>query len=181
MASYKITTQATVEPLTLAEVKLHLRVDHDDEDSMIGLYMKAARQHAERFLGLSLAAQSVQYVLANNETPRDEWRMYEPRQPNIIELPLSPVASIESVTDGVDPYDHTANLLIFPATIRCESIPEVLVIDYTTEPLVEEDIRLALLLIIHTMYETRGAPEPDTLDRISEAYLRAHRVNKGMA
>jgi hypothetical protein len=181
MASYKITTQATVEPLTLEEVKLHLRVDHDDEDSMIGLYMKAARQHAERFLGLSLAAQSVRYVLTNNELPRDEWLMYEPRRPNVIELPLSPVATIESVTDGVNPYTHTANLLVFPATVEVESIPDTLVISYTTTPLVEEDIRLALLLIIHTMYETRGAPEPDTLDRISEAYLRAHRVDKGMA
>lgn len=181
MASYKITTQATVEPLTLEAVKLHLRIDHDDEDSMIVLYTKAARQHAERFLGLSLAAQSVRYVLTSNEFPSDEWRMYESRQPNVIELPLSPVFSIESVTDGVDPYDHTANLLVFPATVEVESIPETLVINYTTEPLIEEDIRLALLLIIHTMYETRGAPEPDTLDRISEAYLRAHRVNKGMA
>ncbi len=181
MASYKITTQASVEPLTLDEVKLHLRVDHDDEDSMIGLYLKAARQHAERFLGLSLASQSVRYVLTNNELPRDEWLMYEPRQPNLIELPLSPVATIESVTDGVNPYPYMANLLIFPATVEVESIPDTLVISYTTIPLVEEDIRLALLLIIHTMYQTRGAPEPETLDRISEAYLRAHRVNKGMA
>ena len=37
--------------LTLAEVKLHLRVDHNAEDSLIQQYMAAAHDQVEQFLG----------------------------------------------------------------------------------------------------------------------------------
>ena len=37
--------------LTLAEVKLHLRVDHNAEDSLIQQYMLAAHDQVEQFLG----------------------------------------------------------------------------------------------------------------------------------
>ena len=37
--------------LTLAEVKLHLRVDSDAEDSLIQQYMAAAHDQVEQFLG----------------------------------------------------------------------------------------------------------------------------------
>lgn len=37
--------------LTLAEVKLHLRVDHNAEDSLIQQYMSAAHDQVEEFLG----------------------------------------------------------------------------------------------------------------------------------
>ena len=37
--------------LTLAEVKLHLRVDSDAEDSLIQQYMAAAHGQVEQFLG----------------------------------------------------------------------------------------------------------------------------------
>ena len=37
--------------LTLAEVKLHLRVDHNAEDSLIQQYMAAAHDQVEEFLG----------------------------------------------------------------------------------------------------------------------------------
>lgn len=37
--------------LTLSEVKLHLRVDHNAEDSLIEQYMAAAHDQVEQFLG----------------------------------------------------------------------------------------------------------------------------------
>ena len=37
--------------LTIAEVKLHLRVDSDAEDSLIQQYMAAAHDQVEQFLG----------------------------------------------------------------------------------------------------------------------------------
>lgn len=37
--------------LTLAEVKLHLRVDSDAEDALIAQYMAAAHDQVEQFLG----------------------------------------------------------------------------------------------------------------------------------
>lgn len=37
--------------LTLSEVKLHLRVDHNAEDALIQQYMAAAHDEVEQFLG----------------------------------------------------------------------------------------------------------------------------------
>lgn len=43
------------EPITLAEARLHLRVDHIDEDALIAVLITAAREAAEHQIGGSLA------------------------------------------------------------------------------------------------------------------------------
>jgi hypothetical protein len=51
----------------------------------------------------------------------------------------------------------------------------------TDESAFEQDINLAMLLLINHMYDNRGMVESMTVERIEEAYLRHHRVAKGMA
>lgn len=43
------------EPITLAEAKLHLRVDHAEEDALIGSLITTAREAAEHQLGGKLS------------------------------------------------------------------------------------------------------------------------------
>lgn len=49
------------EPISLAETKLHLRVDFDDDDTLIESLITAARQYAEQLTGRTLVASQWQY------------------------------------------------------------------------------------------------------------------------
>src|SRR5688572_29997630 len=69
------------EPLTLAEAKLYLRVDHTNEDALIGDMIVAARMTAESWLKRSLISQA--------------WKLsYDDGIPDIVWLPMGPVSSI---------------------------------------------------------------------------------------
>ena len=54
----KVSVEPVVEPITLTEAKAHLRVDHADEDDLIDILRKGAREVAESHLNRSLITQS---------------------------------------------------------------------------------------------------------------------------
>jgi len=83
--SVKIITQPASEPVTLAEAKLHLRVDTNDEDTLISAFITAAREVCEHRTGRSLMTQTREVVL-------DDFPEYDS-----IELQFPPVQSITSV------------------------------------------------------------------------------------
>ena len=61
MAGLDLVTAPADEPVTLEAAKLHLRVEADDEDSMIAVYLAAARNHVETFLKSSLLETAWRY------------------------------------------------------------------------------------------------------------------------
>ncbi len=72
------------EPVTLAEIKAHLRIAHPDEDALISSLSVAARQAVEVRGQLALIAQ--------------QWRFsFDALKDTIIELPVAPVISIDGV------------------------------------------------------------------------------------
>lgn len=55
----------------LATARLHLRIDGDDEDALVGLYLQAAKDHAAQFLNRAIYADEAalaEAVLAGDTT-----------------------------------------------------------------------------------------------------------------
>lgn len=77
--------------LTTAAAKAHLRVDHSDDDTLIGSLAQAAH---------NMVAQMTGRVLTE-----EEWTVSVPYVTGDLELPLCPVRSL----DGVSYYDAAGN------------------------------------------------------------------------
>ena len=73
------TSAPAVEPLSVAETKTFLRVDHSDEDTLIGYMIKTAREVCERFTNRQLITAT--YTLKLNAFPGGDGRLYFSRSP----------------------------------------------------------------------------------------------------
>jgi len=58
--AWKVTTKPTVEPVTLAEAKAHLKVTYTNEDSLITAMIQAAREEAENYTQLAFVEQTIE-------------------------------------------------------------------------------------------------------------------------
>ena len=95
--SLALTQPPVGEPVSLADAKAHLRVDHDAEDGLIGHLIAAARAHLEESLGRAMITQGWTWWL-------DAWP-----QGYAVPLPIAPVQSIEVVR--LYGADDTASVL----------------------------------------------------------------------
>ncbi len=84
--TYALIDPPSAEPLTLAEVKAHLRLDGGDEDALLLSLIRTAREFIEGETGLCLIAQS--------------WRLYLDHWPKdgVIPILKSPLQAILSIT-----------------------------------------------------------------------------------
>jgi uncharacterized phiE125 gp8 family phage protein len=165
--SYTILSVDGFEPVSLESAKNHLRVDIRDDDDMIEEYISAARSHCERFTGLAFVEQSIRLTAKKAKS---------------IELPLSPVADIVSVLNGADPVAYAADLDSVPAVLTFENAPDSFTVTYRTGlSKVNPTVKVAILMMVHQMYEHRGEVPQNAIERVEEAYLRPMRVNLGMA
>ncbi len=80
-----LTSGPLVEPVALLEAKAHLRVDHNDEDTLISSLIITSRLHIEASLGLGLITQSWSLFL-------DDWP-----PGTTVRLPMRPVQSVSAV------------------------------------------------------------------------------------
>ena len=82
-ASIDVITQPLTEPVSLAEVQRHLRIDVDTETPSLEVMLVAARQKVEAFLRRALISQTIQLTL--------DWG------PAWVELPRPPLQSVTSI------------------------------------------------------------------------------------
>lgn len=89
----KLVTAAATRPITLAQAKAHLRVDTDDDNTMIEAFIEAATEAAELFQGRALIDQTWDLYL--DAWPDSTWEGL--RRVYAIELPKPPTIEVVGV------------------------------------------------------------------------------------
>lgn len=183
-------TDATSEPITLEEAKVHLRVTDDADNDLIESLITAARMLAEQY--------------TNRQLLTATWDLYLDRFPcggEPILLPRSPVQSVTSIvyTDtagasttwtntnyALDAYSEPARVylaydVVYPTPRAIENAVRVrYVAGWTTAALVPKPIKQAMLLLIGHHYEQRSTVLVGSISKEIEftwtALLDAYRV-----
>jgi uncharacterized phiE125 gp8 family phage protein len=155
------------EPVTLAELKAHLRIDAADEDELLESLIRVARVHLEAVTGVALMSQGFRLVL-------DDWPRGE-----VIQLMRTPVQSIDAIlvydTEGSAQNLNLSGMLLDataqPARllVRQRSSPgrpiNGIEIEFTagfgsaTE--VPPELKRAILIHAAHLHEFRGAVSPE--------------------
>lgn len=89
-----VTTAPTVEPITLAEAKQHLRIDYSDHDAMITRLIQVAREYVENRTGRQLVTATLTLNLDRFPRVCDDGLILKASE---IWLPKSPAQSITSI------------------------------------------------------------------------------------
>ncbi len=161
-----LTTPPAAEPLDVDDEKLHARVDIDDDDDLIEVYIKTAREFVEKYIQSSLITQT--------------WTLFydscdQPFCKRVIDLPQKPIASITSVktydatnvatTFSSSSYRLSGNRIVlndaydWPYNYRLyDAVEIVMVAGYgAAGSAIPEDIKQAMRMLVAHYYETREA------------------------
>ena len=188
----KISSAAATEPITTAEAKTHLVVDHSDDDTYIDTLVAAARGFVQEYTGRQLVTAT--YTMDMEGFPVEDY----------IQLPYPPLQSVTSVKY----YDLSDSQQTFasskynvadasPGRIRLvsgESWPQVypqrsqavevvFVAGYGAASAVPDDIKHAIKLLVGHWYESREAvvvgTSANTIPFTVQALLSPYKI-KGM-
>jgi uncharacterized phiE125 gp8 family phage protein len=163
----QVVTPPASEPLTLAEVKEFLRVDHSDDDATLAIFIAAARQLCESYTRLALMPTTFEEYF-------DDFPTYSGDYKDEIHLSRSPVSAVTYVKyiDGnettitANAADYKTDLISRPARISpdngwfgtYETINAVFiryVAGFADAASVPAPLKHGMLLIIGDMYENR--------------------------
>lgn len=161
----KLFTPPTDEPVSIAEAKLHARIDDDTDNAAVAGMIKAARELAETYTRRAFVTQTWQLFMDGFPSER------------FIELPRPPLQSVTHVktyTDAdvatvfaasnyyVDTVTAPGRLVLrdgasWPDVARVANGVEIqYVVGYGTPDLVPGSIKMGVLHLIAWLYEHRG-------------------------
>lgn len=172
--SLLLITPPAAEPVSLADLKTHLRIVGLQDDASLGHFGRAARRAVEARGGLSLIAQG--------------WRLTLDAPPGgVLTLPRSPVFSVETIAvidregaaEAVDPslYEIETGGAGRIRAVRPWPYQKKLIggvrIDFTAgwaDPSsVPEELKLAVRMIAAHFYENREGQAPERLFAVPQA------------
>lgn len=122
----RVITPPSVEPITLEEAKVHLRVDGTEEDALIQFLITAARQLAEQWLRRALITQELRATLDIPRPITGPLSGSVGRVKKVLEIPRPPLQAVTIVEVETSPgtwealssTDYVVDLDAEPATIK---------------------------------------------------------------
>lgn len=181
--NYIVSTAPTDEPLTLTEAKAWLKVSGSDEDTLITSLIQAARESAERYLGMAMGEQEITETFPVFYA----WGF---------RLSVSPLISLTSIQYkdtggntqtlsasqyGVDaqqrpPLVYPKSYVLFPMTYEVpDAVTVVYQAGYADVADIPQSIKTAMLLMIAEWYDNR-TDGVRTMPTASEILLNKYRV-----
>lgn len=180
----KLITAPATEPLTLAEAKLHLRVDASDEDSYITALIQAAREFAEHITERAFVTQT--WELALDAFPAAELKLPKPPLASIVSIKYDDTAGTEQTIGSsfyvADLYSTPGWVLpayatSWPATRdQANAVRVRYSCGYGAAAAVPQGIKNWILLRVGSLYAIREemvpgrALQPAFVDRLLDAY-----------
>lgn len=189
-----VITEPVTEPISLDEAKLHLRVDHCDEDYLIASLISAARRNVETFMRRPVI--STKYRLTIDRFPgyglpsfiQNELAAFVADWSDLImRLPVGGVTAIDSIkyidTSQVEQTLSSSNYILdaseqpariapaynkaWPATLaQIAAVKIEFFAGYASPSVVPKDIIAALKLMLGHLYENREAVASQTMNEI---------------
>lgn len=163
--SYTLITPPT-EPVSLAEVKVHSRISHDDEDSYLNLLISAARLYAEHYCQTAIGEQTRLFAGAGFPC-------------QLAGVPVVSVDWVKVYLDGsLTTWDSSRYWVsergITPTTVYpdTDDRPDAVQIRYVCGRPASESIKLACLIMVAHWYEVREPVVTGTI--VSEVPWSAH-------
>jgi uncharacterized phiE125 gp8 family phage protein len=143
--------QPNVEPVSLNEAKEYARIDGIAEDQLITALIKMARLHCESFCGKSLVPKTI--TITSFAFP---YQFQMPYGPLLEETDVTKVVTIDQ--NGTETnLNYQVNAGLYPKLMilggnQSYKFKTVYTAGFTTVP---EDIKLAIKMLVNTMYERR--------------------------
>lgn len=183
----RVVTGPVLEPVSLDEAKLQLRVDIDTDDALISRIIQGARETLEERLGMALITQT-----------RDLYGLTFPAE-TVLTLPYGPVQSVTGVY--YTETDSSSELTFAAASYLSQTWRNAIVLKsgyawptdatmrvryvcgYTSAGLIPQRLRQALLLLVGHWYENREGTQTGALKEIPlavEALINLERVHWGL-
>ena len=170
----QVVTPPTTEPLTLSEVKSHLRIDGNYDDALLNSCITSARMFFESQCEISIASQEILLALDSFD--------------DIVYLPRGPVQSVEDISYS-DTQNNTQTLAdwiedlvsnparitpafnqSWPSTAEVVNAVQVsYTTGYSTAELVPKLLKSGMLFYVAHLYENRSAVTDGDLKEVPMA------------
>lgn len=157
------------EPITITDVKNWLKVDFDDEDTLITSLITQIREIAEEASGLSLVEKTIEYFEEDRELISDWLKLPYPEHDEITEVILDGTtltASNYSVTGLTQKIIKVTGTVTATDTLNDNGLK----VTYTAKGTCPSGIKLAMFKSIAETYEKRGNTFEGSLVKLTDNF-----------